>query len=156
LYVQLNNALRSADRPKLKAEYFPYLRLLLSGLSAKRQEHGSKPRVVNRGVKRDLVGEFPDEHVRGETLIWWSLTSTTSDIGVLENPMFLGKSGSRTIFQILTTTSVDVAKFSAFKESERLLPPGTALLVTGILPRDSSGQTIISCEEDPDAPGLVA
>jgi hypothetical protein len=26
LYVQLNNALRSADRPKLRAEYFPYLR----------------------------------------------------------------------------------------------------------------------------------
>lgn len=107
--------------------------------------------MVNRGVKRDLVAEYPTEYVVDETLLWWPFTSTTADICVLQNPMFLGMSGPRTIFQILTTTSVDISDFSAFKEKERLLPPGIALRVTGILPKSADGLTIIACEDDPDA-----
>ena len=51
---------------------------------------------------------------------------------------------------------MDVSKFSAFSESERLLPPGTALRITSVLPKDASGLTIITCEDDPNAPGMVA
>ena len=156
MYIELNKALRSADRPTLKAVFFPYFRLLLAAVAVIRTAQGSKSHTVNRGVKRDLVTEYPDEYAKGETLVWWSFTSTTADIGVLANPMFLGKHGPRTIFQIHTSYSVDVSKFSAFPEAERLLPPGIALRITGILPRDSSGQTIITCIDDEDGAGLVA
>ena len=78
-------------------------------------------------------------------------------ISVLSNPVFLGTTGDRTIFQILTSRAVDVSAFSAIKsEAELLLPSGVALLITGVLPKDSSGQTIITCEDDPDAPALLS
>jgi hypothetical protein len=157
LYARLNEALRSADRSKLMTEYFPYLRLLLTGMALVRKKEGTDKRMVNRGVpKLDLVALYPDEYVKGETLLWWSFSSTTADIGVLQSSTFLGKSGPRTIFQILTSASVDVSPFSPFPESERLLPPGTALRITGILSKDASGLTIITCEDDPNAPGLVS
>jgi hypothetical protein len=157
LYAMLNVALRSADRSKLTTEYFPYLRLLLTGMALVRKKEGTDKRMVNRGVpKLDLVTLYPDEYVKGETLLWWSFSSTTADIGVLQNSMFLGTSGPRTIFQIHTSASVDVSAFSPFREAERLLPPGTALRITGILPKIADGLTIITCEDDPDAPSLVA
>ena len=46
--------------------------------------------------------------------------------------------------------------FSAFHgEAERLLPPGVALRITGVLPKDASGLTIVAIEDDTDAPALV-
>ena len=136
--------------------YFPFLRLLLTALALIRQAHGSKMHVVNRGVKRDLVAEYPGEYEEEETLIWWQFSSTTSKLSVLENPMFLGKNGPRTIFQIHTSYSVDISKFSAFQEAERLLPPGIALRITGVLSRDASGLTMVACEDDTAAPALVS
>ena len=69
--------------------------------------------MVNRGVKLDFVGQHPDDYASDETIVWWQLTSTTSDISVLSSPQFLGPSGERSIFQILTTLGVDVKDFSA-------------------------------------------
>ena len=31
-----------------------------------------------------------------------------------------------------------------------------ALAITGVLPKDASGQTIITCEDDDDAPALIS
>ena len=93
---------------------------------------------------------------RGRTLVWWSLTWTTANIGVLSNPMFLGTTGSRTIFQIHASQAVPVSAFSAVKaEAELLLPPGVALQITGVLPV-GNGLTQITCEDDPDAPPLLS
>ena len=39
---------------------------------------------------------------------------------------------------------------------ELLLPAGIALKITGVLPKDASGLTIITCEDDDDAPTLVS
>jgi hypothetical protein len=37
-------------------------------------------------------------------------------------------------------------------EEEVLLPAGIVLRITGVLPRDASGLTIVTCEDDDDAP----
>ena len=41
-------------------------------------------------------------------------------------------------------------------EAEVLLPAGIALKITGVLPKDASGLTIITCEDDTDAPALIS
>lgn len=157
LYPTLNSLLRATDRSALKIRFFPYLRLLLEGLQCLRNSQGSPMRMVSRGVRLDLAGLHPDEYTHNETLIWWSLSSTTSNVAVLSNPIFLGQKGDRTIFQIMTTKAVSVSAFSAIQsEAELLLPPGVALRITGVLPKDSSGLTIITCEDDVQAPPMVA
>ena len=156
LYTELNAALRMVDRGVLRTSYFPYLRLLVAGMTKVKAQQGFKLRMVNRGVKLDLVEQFPEDYVDGESLVWWAVTSTTSKLQVLSNPMFLGSSGRRTIFQVHTKYAVDVSQFSAIPgEHEYVLPPAVVLQITGILKRDASGLTIISCEDDPDAPELI-
>ena len=90
-------------------------------------------------------------------MIFWAFTSTTSKISVLKSPAFLGSSGPRTMFQILTWAAVDVSRFSAIGgEAEWLIPQGTALCITDILHKDASGLTVVTCEDDPDAPKLLS
>ena len=99
----------------------------------------------------------------------------------MQNPQFLGSTGDRTIFQIMTRRGIDIEPFSAVRravrptadlwrccvrlcadtlqfegEAELLLPAGIALKITGVLPKDASGQTIITCEDDDDAPALIS
>ena len=156
LYVKLNTVLRLEDRMTIKP-YFPFLRLLLTALKAIREgKSGEQMRVVNRGVPRDLLAEHPDVYGLGESFVWWGFSSCTSNIGVLSNPLFLGDEGDRTIFQVFSRFGAVVSSFSAItSEAEVLLPAGTALRITGILPKDKSGLTIITCEDDPDAPPLI-
>jgi hypothetical protein len=157
LYKELNKLLRNSDREALKRRFFPFLRLLETGLRKLRATTNGVPRMVNRGVGLDLVGEHPEDYEADETMVWWAYSSTTSNIAVLSNPMFLGSSGNRTIFQIHTAAAVDVSAFSAVKsEAELLLSPGVALRITGILPKSADGLTIVTCEDDPDAPDLIA
>ena len=54
-------------------------------------------------------------------ITWWSFSSTTTNIAALENPMFLGKDGDRTIFQIMTRHGVDIGAFSVRFPSRRSL-----------------------------------
>ena len=65
LYKELNRRLRERDRQALKAGFFPYTRLLLEGYRAMAQQ---KPRMVNRGVKKDLVNADPDSYEVGESV----------------------------------------------------------------------------------------
>ena len=156
LYTNLNDALRALDRNALKRSYFPYLRLLLTALNAVRDASKSKkPRMVNRGVPLDLNARYPDKYKVDKLLVWWGISSCTTDIGVLKDDTFLGVTGERTIFQIQTSCSIDVSPFSAIKaEKEVVLPPGFALKITGMLPM-ADGLTIFTCEDDDDAPELV-
>ena len=41
-------------------------------------------------------------------------------------------------------------------EAEVLLPAGIPLKITGVLPKDSSGLTIITCEDNTKAPALIS
>ena len=99
--------------------------------------------------------------------------------------MFLGSDGDRTIFQvcvcvqhdcifaaqlmrlymltqtrllsqILTSRGIDIGKLSAIpSEAEILLPAGTVLKITGILEKSADGLTIVTLEDDEDAPELI-
>ena len=95
--------------------------------------------------------------------------------------MFLGSDGDRTVFQvrvkqisaaqvlrwyrltqmrlplqILTSRGIDIGKLSAIpSEAEILLPAGTVLKITGVLQKDASGPTIVTLEDDEDAPQLI-
>jgi hypothetical protein len=81
-------------------------------------------------VKASLGSKFEV----GDEKTWWSFSSTTSSINVLQNEMFLGKSGERTIFNIDATCVFDISKYSAIpSESELLLPPNSELQVKGCL-----------------------
>ena len=65
LYKQLNQNLRERNCAALKAGFFPYTRLLFEGHRAMIQ---SKARMLNRGVKKDLVGDDPESYAVGESV----------------------------------------------------------------------------------------
>eukprot|EP01043_Picozoa_sp_COSAG02_P038724 COSAG02_NODE_3007_length_7562_cov_47.125770_4_plen_105_part_00 len=89
-------------------------------------------------------------------LTWWSFSSTTKKISALTNPMFLGSNGDRTIFQILTKYGADIGGLSQIpSEAEVLLPAGVQFKVTSVLQKDASGLTIVTLEDDEDAPSMV-
>ena len=81
LYKKLNQLLRARNRAELKAGFFPYLRLLLEAFAGLKTP---TPRMVNRGVKLDLVAANPGLYVKGGELVWWGFSSTTTDIAALQ------------------------------------------------------------------------
>ena len=70
--------------------------------------------------------------------------------------MFLGSDGDRTIFQILTKHGADIGGLSQIpSEAEVLLPAGAQFKVTSVLQKDASGLTIVTIEDNADAPPMV-
>ena len=65
LYKKLNRKLRDRDRAALKSGYFPYARLLFEGHDAMTEPIA---RMLNRGVKLDLVTANPSSYAEGETV----------------------------------------------------------------------------------------
>jgi hypothetical protein len=65
LYKELNRKLRERNRAALKDGFFPYARLLFEGHQAMTQ---ATPRMLNRGVKLDLVSANPGCYDEGETV----------------------------------------------------------------------------------------
>eukprot|EP00931_Biecheleriopsis_adriatica_P093727 TRINITY_DN6745_c0_g1_i4.p1 TRINITY_DN6745_c0_g1~~TRINITY_DN6745_c0_g1_i4.p1 ORF type:complete len:493 (-),score=88.17 TRINITY_DN6745_c0_g1_i4:38-1420(-) len=155
LYHKLNAALRSRDRTTLTSFYFPYLRLLLTAIRKIRAMGDGSVQIVNRGVKRDLVKEYPDAYKRGESMIWWSITSTTSDLEVLSNPLFLGNQGDRTLCQIKTRNAVDISEFSAIPEAELVMCCATGIRFTAVLDL-GNGLKMINCEDDDEIPSMLS
>eukprot|EP01047_Picozoa_sp_COSAG01_P035978 COSAG01_NODE_2791_length_7069_cov_11.407174_1_plen_158_part_10 len=150
--------------------YFPYARLLFEAHQAMRS---TKPRMVNRGVKADLVGADPEAYKAGEEvsrrelsvalridcwrppppaaaagsspdrssiqsltrvllicmrftsqLMWWSFSSTTTEISALSNPMFLGK---------VSDTHTHTPNSLSLSLSGALLSPGIGCVTTVVL-----------------------
>jgi len=125
LYPTMNRLLRQRNRAALKP-FFPYLRLLLDA----RYKLPKYVGVVWRGVKGvDMRAQYP----KGQEVYWWAFSSTTKELSTLQNPMFLGTHGVRTIFNIQVKRGVDVVRYSIFQgqesEAEVLLYPGTKLKV---------------------------
>jgi len=124
LYQTLNARLRDRDRSKLKV-FFPLLRHMLKARAKLPKFKGT----VWRGVKADLSGSYP----KGKELYWWAFSSTTKELSTLNNPMFLGTKGVRTVFNIQVSSGVDIRKYSVYQgensEAEVLLFPGTKLKV---------------------------
>jgi hypothetical protein len=142
LYPTLNRLLRQRDRQLLKP-FFPYLLLLLTAQRKLPKYVGT----VWRGVKGiDLRASYP----KGKEFYWWAFSSTTKELSTLQNPMFLGTSGVRTVFNIQVSAGVDLARYSMFQgsasEAEVLLYPGTKLKVVDAMDM-GSGLHMIHLEQ---------
>jgi len=130
LYRFLNKALRAKDRTNVKP-FFGYLKLLLIAL--KKLPHVKKG-AFWRGVKRDLHKDFRKKKLNNQNHYFWSFKSTTLNATVLENAMFLGKTGKRTLLNIHGFSGVRIEKYSSNQsEAEVLFPPGSCFTVTNIL-----------------------
>jgi len=126
IYRLLNIALRKEDRGDLKI-WFPYLRLLISGLLKLDPFSG----ILWRGVK-DL--NLASKYKKGNKIFWWGISSCTVETSVLNNQLFLGQNGNRTLFHIECTSGVDIQKYSSLpNEAEVILLPGTYFQVCDTL-----------------------
>jgi hypothetical protein len=151
-YKVLNKLLRDVDRSVLKP-YFPFLKLILTGLRRLRKEH----RTVFRGIPVGFAALDGAEHyLEGCRIVWWPFSSSTENKKVLSDKQFLGVSGPRTLFVIDTSTARNIRQYSAIqKEDERLILPGTPFTVISVV--TDGDLTTISLHEDQSAPdGLIA
>ncbi|CAF3813281.1 unnamed protein product, partial [Rotaria sp. Silwood1] len=80
LYAKLNRILRAPERRLLKP-WFRYLKLFLTAL----YKLPSVDCQLWRGVKEDLSHLYP----KGEFRIWWSFSSCTTALDVLQRPNFI-------------------------------------------------------------------
>eukprot|EP01124_Arcella_intermedia_P032363 TRINITY_DN7533_c0_g1_i2.p1 TRINITY_DN7533_c0_g1~~TRINITY_DN7533_c0_g1_i2.p1 ORF type:complete len:207 (-),score=33.81 TRINITY_DN7533_c0_g1_i2:103-723(-) len=120
----MNEKLR--DRTRDIATFYPYIKLVSSGLSM-------LPRVeetVYRGMKGDLKHLFK----KGEFVMWWGFTSCTLHVEpILE---FIGQEAERVLLCVKQRSGAQINAFSQFpREEEVLLPPGRYLKVESVLPQ---------------------
>jgi hypothetical protein len=129
LYVVLNNTLRSPDRQQKLKPWYLYLRLFLNALF----RLPSHRETAYRGVKSDMSKRY----IQGETVIWWGFSSCTTAVEVLQSDIFLGKTGSRTLFTIQCESAKDICKHSYYPaKNEVLLLSATQFTVTSCLDQD--------------------
>ena len=122
LYFILNQTLKSNDRQSLKP-FHKYLKLFLTALV---KLPCVPPLTIWRGVTKDISQEFHP----GKSLIWWSFMSCTTELTVLENNIYLGRNGNRTLFSIESINCRTIRDHSEYKtEDEVLLLPGSQLIV---------------------------
>jgi hypothetical protein len=139
LYQILNHTLNKRDREDLRP-WFKYLKLFLTALV---KIPFAPPQTVWRGVRKNVNDEFPS----GIQKIWWSFASCTETLTVLENEMYLGNVGERTLFSIETFNGKNIRTHSHFDiEDEILLLPGTCMEVLSQLDQ-SSGLHIIHLKQ---------
>ncbi|CAF1286753.1 unnamed protein product [Rotaria sp. Silwood1] len=122
LYSMLNYTLKTGTQEDVRP-YFKYLRLFITGLV---KLPCLPPLTVWRGVTKNLSAEFPP----GTLVTWWSFSSCTTSLTVLENNMYLGTSGDRTLFSVEVINGRSINAHSHFvTEDEVLLLPGTHMVV---------------------------
>jgi hypothetical protein len=133
LYGKLNCVMRDRKREPLEP-FLPYLKLLLFGFYQCPLEKAS---VVFRGIKGPIAAELAAKYKAqaGRECIWWSVSSCTETISVLENPMFLGKAGDRVEFTIEDCLVIRIAELSSIPEDEVILLPGTRLTIKDVADR---------------------
>ena len=122
LCSMLNQSLKTADRKTLEP-YFKYLKLFLTAVV---KLPCIRTQTIWRGVTKDLSGDFPP----GTPVTWWAFSSCTLTMTVLNNSIYLGKTGPRTLLSIETINGRTIRAHSHFaNEDEILLPPGTHMIV---------------------------
>ena len=122
LYSVLNRTLRTEHCDKLRP-WFKYLALFLTALV---KLPCAPLQVAWRGVVQDISNQFP----RGTDVTWWSFSSCTTTLTVLENALYLGNATNRTLFSIEAFNARNVSAHSYFQtEDEILLLPGTYMEV---------------------------
>jgi hypothetical protein len=122
LYSMLNYTLNNGDREHLQP-YFKYIKLLLTALVKLPCVPQS---TVWRGVTKNMSAQFPP----GTPVTWWAFSSCTTTLTTLENNMYLGNTGDRTLFSVEVINGRAVRNHSCFvTEDEILLLPGTHMIV---------------------------
>jgi hypothetical protein len=122
LYSMLNRTLKYEDREHLRP-YFKYLKLFVTALA---KLPCVPPLTVWRGVTKNMSAEFPP----GTPVTWWAFSSCTTALTVLENNMYLGNTGNRTLFSVEAINGRTVRAHSHFvTEDEIVLLPGTHMIV---------------------------
>ena len=145
-YAILNRNLQTANRQLLKP-WFLYLRLVLTALAKLPRERDRF--IVYRGVKHDLSAVYPT----GATVTWWSMSSCTKTLDVLNQERFLGQHGTRTLFIIDCYSGKSIRNHSLMPEEEELLlPPACQFRVTGCLNQGNGLHTIQLEEVKPRYP----
>lgn len=138
LYVVLNATLRAERREGLKP-WFLYLKLFLTALSR-------LPPVqctVYRGIRGDLSGGY----AKKQTVIWWSFSSCTRTMDVLQHGQFLGSDGPRTLFTIECVTGRDIRKHSAYPEEDIVLLPAACQFEVVSCLRQAGGLCLVQLKE---------
>ncbi len=139
-YIILNSTLQAANRDLLKP-WFLYLRLIMTALD--RLPSDPHLLIVHRGVKLDLSAQYP----KGSMITWWGFSSCTTSLEVLDDDRFLGRSGTRTLFNIECQSAKSIKSFSFYPEEEEvLLPPGRQFQVMSCLD-PGNGLHIIQMKE---------
>jgi len=122
LYSMLNSNLKKGDRKAL-LPYFKYMKLLVTAVV---KLPCVPPSTVWRGVTKNMSAGFPP----GTEVTWWAFSSCTTEMTVLENNMYLGNTGSRTLFSVEAINGRTIRAHSHFvTEDELLLLPGTHMIV---------------------------
>jgi len=127
---------REVETPKWKY----YLYFLFNAL--KKIPKAVLQQDVYRGVDCNLVKDYPTKYVVGKKIIWYSFTSTTTNLQKIMR--FLPPTKPRTIFTINGVFSGRyLQQFSAHpSESEVLLPPASRFEVLSIVKLDPNTHMI--------------
>jgi len=125
VYALLNSVLRSSNRALARCiRQFIWLLLTALRLCPKCDR-----KVLYRGVKGNIAANYSKDR----KITWYQVSSCTGTIEALENPMFLGTSGDRTLFgmELMDQTRARyTAPFSAVaNEEEAVFPPNTCFEV---------------------------
>ena len=122
LYSILNCILRRSDRQDLQP-WFKYLKLFLTALV---KIPCAPSQAVWRGVRKNISDAFPP----GKEVTWWSFSSCTKNLTVLQDNLYLGDEGGRTLFSIELFNGRIIRLHSHFNvENEVLMLPGTSMEV---------------------------
>ena len=138
LYFALNATLRDENRNKLKP-WFSYLKLFLTALSRLPSNH----RPIYRGITRNLRNDYQT----GQTILWWSFSSCTLNMGVLSNKQFLGSEGARTLFAIESSSGKDIRKHSVFQQEDEVLLPAARQFQVVACMSQGGGLNIVQLRE---------
>ena len=144
LYCQLNEALRNKNRQYL-LPFFPYLKLFLTALWRLPDVKG----VVWRGIRADIADQFE----KGQTVVWWGLSSCTTALSVLQSEQFLGKTGKRTLFMIECINGKVIQNHSHYEsENEVLLLPCSYFEIVDKISQGNELHTIHLRQKEPPFP----
>ena len=69
--------------------------------------------------------QLANKYTVGTTVFWFACSSCTLNLQVLEDDLFLGTTGARTLLNIHTDRAVNIEAFSEYsEEEERLVSEG--------------------------------
>ena len=97
------------------------------------------------------------EYQSARAAIWWGFSSCCKSVDTLKSDLFLGTSGSRTIFTIECYSGKDISKHSYYpSEEEVLLPAATQFQIIGCLDQGNGLHLIQLREIEPAYPPILS